>query len=84
MVEEGAVQMTTCKLHVTPGYARRWFKRNWCKAVAFTVWLGAGILIRETVAATRAESWQVGSEIIPAGICWFMALRVALSEKRVR
>jgi len=70
----------TTNIRITPGYARRWIKRNWYKALSFAGWLAAGILIRAGVAAGRPESWPVGGEIIPAAACWVMAGRVALGE----
>ena len=76
--------MTAYRPRVTPGYAKRWIKRNWWRCIACAGLVAAGILIRAAVAAGRPESWPVGGEIIPAAACWVMALRVALSEKKVR
>lgn len=71
--------MTTYK-RVTPGYARRWIRRNWWRCVACAGWIAAGILIRAAVAATRPEGWPIGGEIIPCAICWALAVCVALGE----
>ncbi len=64
-----------------PGYARRWIRRNWARALYAAGWAALGILIRESVAATRPEHWHMGSEIVPAVICWAMAIRCALAEQ---
>lgn len=71
--------MTTYK-RITPGYARRWIKRNWWRMLACAVLIAAGILIRAAVAAGRPESWPVGGEIVPCAICWALAVCVALGE----
>ncbi len=52
---------------VHPGYARRWVRRNWFRAILFTVLLTAAVCIRQP---------------IPCAICWGLALAVALGEKR--
>lgn len=65
---------------IEPGLARRWIRRNWAKALYAAGWAALGILIRESVAATRPEHWHMGSEIIPAVLCWTMAIRCALGE----
>ena len=65
---------------VEPGYAKRWFRRNWWRCLASAGWAAAGIGIRAAVAAGRPESWPMGGEIIPAVICWALAIRVALGE----
>lgn len=65
---------------VEPGYARRWIRRNWAKALYAAGWAALGILIRESVAATRPEHWHMGSEIVPCVICWALAIRCALGE----
>ncbi len=65
---------------IQPGYARRWIRRNWFRALYAAGWAALAILIRESVAATRAEHWHMGSEIIPAVLCWALAIRVALGE----
>ena len=75
--------MTTYR-RVTPGYAKRWIKRNWWRCMACAGWIAAGILIRAAVAATRPEGWPIGGEIIPCAVCWALALAVALGETRVR
>ena len=66
---------------IEPGVARRWIRRNWAKALYAAGWAALGILIRESVAATRPEHWHMGSEIVPAVICWAMAIRCALAEQ---
>ena len=65
---------------IQPGYARRWVRRNWFRALYAAGWAALGIAIREGVAATRPEHWHMGSEIIPAVLCWALAIRVALGE----
>lgn len=68
-------------VRIEEGYARRWIRRNWAKALYAAGWAALGILIRESVAATRPEHWHMGSEIVPAVICWTMAIRCALGEQ---
>ena len=53
------------RTRVTPGYARRWIRRNWFKAIVFAALLTAAVCIRQP---------------IPCAICWIGALAVALSE----
>lgn len=69
---------------ITPGYARRWIRRNLWRVMACGGWIAAGILIRAAVAAGRPESWPVGGEIIPCAVCWALALLLALGETKVR
>ena len=69
---------------VQPGYARRWIRRNWWRALAMAGWIAAGILIRAAAAATRPEAWPMGGEIVPAAACWVMAARVAAGEAGAR
>jgi len=68
------------RLVVEPGYARRWLRRNLVRMLLAVACVAAGITIREGVAATRAERWIVGSEIIPATIFWLAGARLALGE----
>lgn len=72
--------MTTYK-RITPGYARRWIKRNWWRMLACAGWIAAGVILRAAVAAGRPESWPVGGEIIPCAVCWALAVCVALGER---
>lgn len=62
-----ALQIAACRvrMRVHPGYARRWIRRNWFKAIAFTALLTAAVCIRQP---------------IPCAACWIGALAVALSE----
>ncbi len=71
-------------VRIEPGYARRWVRRNWAKSLYALGWAALAILIRESVAATRAEHWHVGSEIVPCVICWAMAVRCSLGEVSAR
>lgn len=71
-------------IRMEPGYARRWVRRNWAKALYAAGWITAGIIIREAVAATRPEHWVIGSEIIPAVLCWVIGIRCALGETSPR
>lgn len=73
--------MTTYKVRVIPGTARRWIKRNWHRMLYSIGWAAAGIAIREAVAATRTEHWHMGSEMFPMAICFIIAVRVAMGEK---
>lgn len=66
---------------IEPGLARRWIRRNWHKLLYSAGWAVLAIVIRESVAATRPEHWHMGSEIIPAVLCWTMAIRCALGER---
>lgn len=69
---------------VEPGYAKRWIRINWWRVLYTAFWAALGIVIREAVAATRPESWVVGSEIFPAALCWMLALRVAVGERSAK
>jgi len=66
---------------IDKGYAKRWIRLNWWRAVYAASWAIAGIVIRAAVASTRPESWYMGSEIVPMALCWVMAARVAFGER---
>ena len=78
--EEIKARRARLKMHIEKGYARRWIRRNWWRALAMAGWIAAGILIRAAAAATRPEDWPVGGEIVPAVACWVMAAILAMGE----
>ena len=69
--------MTTSKVRVIPGTARRWIKRNLWRLVLSLLLFAAGAIILAAVSATREVPWAMGGEIVPASICWVLAARVA-------
>ena len=73
--------MTTYKVRVIPGTARRWIKRNLWRLVLSLLLFVAGAVILRLVGQTRTESWALGGEIIPAAACWVLAARVAAGEQ---
>ena len=69
---------------IQPGYARRWIRRNWFRALCAVGWFAAGIGIREAVAATRPEHWHMGSEIVPMVLFMALGIRCAMGEVSAR
>ena len=72
------------RIHVIPGYARKWIRLNWWRPIAVAVFIWLGIYIQVSVSAGRPESWAVGGEFIPSAICWTFALLLAFGERKVR
>lgn len=76
--------MTTYRVRIIPGTARRWIKRNLWRLVLSLLLFTAGAVILRLVAATRAVPWAMGGEIVPASACWVLAARVAAGEQEPR
>ena len=73
--------MTTHRLRVTPGYARRWWRRNWHRAIWCGGWTAAGYGIMHAVQSSRLNPDAVGGEALAFAVCLALALAGAVRER---